>query len=120
MKPDWMQEILTKANERKALAAQLAQTGRPVRLFGTGGTFALASPDMSRGGSYRLTWFDQGMPTGHTEHRTLEEAIDEGLRNRLKPHDELGPLPVRDPIAIVALGIFIAAVMLWARILENV
>jgi hypothetical protein len=31
--------------------------------------------------------------------------------------DELGPLPVRDPIAIVVIGIFIAVVTLWVQIL---
>lgn len=36
-----------------------------------------------------------------------------------EPHDEQGPLPVRDSIALVAIGIFCAAMALGLRALEG-
>lgn len=37
----------------------------------------------------------------------------------IEPHDDHGPLPVRDSIALVALGIFLAAAALGLRALEG-
>lgn len=55
------------------------------------GRYAIAGPDMSKDGMFRLTRFDEAGPVGHTEHGSLAEAIDEGLRGRYQP--------VRDPSA---------------------
>jgi hypothetical protein len=84
-KPEWMKEILAKSDSRKTLAAELASSGKSAKLFGDDGTYALAGPDMSKDGVFRLTRFDKDGPSGHTEHSTLAEAIDEGLRNKYNP-----------------------------------
>lgn len=36
-----------------------------------------------------------------------------------QPPEDLGPVPVRDSIAIVVLALFIAVVALWANIIEH-
>lgn len=79
------QSILREAQERKALAAELGSAGRPVRLSHADGRHALAGPDMSAPGRFRLTRFDAAGPVGHTEHSSLQDAILEGLRLHYLP-----------------------------------
>lgn len=78
-------QILGDAKQRKETAATLAAGGGSVRLSSTDGRYALAGPDMSKPGTFRLTRFDARGPVGHTEHSTLEEAVLEGLRARYVP-----------------------------------
>lgn len=77
--------ILASAKERTALAKQLAEPGAAVRLKHADGRYALAGPDMSSPGGFRLTRFDGDGPVGHTEHATLEDAVLEGLRAHYTP-----------------------------------
>lgn len=84
-RPGLFDEILAAAKTRKALAADLASAGRPVRMSKADGRYALASEDVSAPGGYRLTRFDENGPVGHTEHATLQEAIDEGLKDKFAP-----------------------------------
>jgi hypothetical protein len=81
----WMDTILSKGKERKQLAADLAASGKAVRLHHADGRHAMAGPDMSKPGAFRLTRFDQDGPVGHTEHQTLADAVDEGLRMKYVP-----------------------------------
>ncbi|MGJ5032263.1 hypothetical protein ACQR1I_35875 [Bradyrhizobium sp. HKCCYLS2038] len=81
----WMDAILAKGKERKQLAADLAASGKAVRLSHADGLYALAGPDMSKPGMFRLTRFDKDGPVGHTEHRTLADAVEEGLRMKYSP-----------------------------------
>lgn len=76
------------ADIRKRLADDLASSGKPVRLTANGGRSALAGPDMSKPGMFRLTRFDALGPSGHTEHPTLQEAILEALRQHYVPLGE--------------------------------
>jgi hypothetical protein len=92
-RPEWMRQILAKSDERKAVAEQLAASGRPVRLIHEDGRYALAGPDMSSEGGFRLTRFDADGPVGHTEHASLEDAILEGLKQHYAPEGpKAGPL----------------------------
>lgn len=87
--PGLFDDILKRAALRKAQAAALAATGASVRLRHADGRTALAGPDMSVTGRWRLTQFDAAGPVGHTEHISLADAILEGLRNHYKPEKEL-------------------------------
>jgi len=84
-RPDWMRDILTKSEQRKAMAADLAVDGKAVRLAHADGRGAMAGPDMSKDGAFRLTRFDADGPAGHTEHQTLKDAVLEGLKNGYGP-----------------------------------
>jgi hypothetical protein len=88
-------ELKVKAQERRVLAGQLAAPGEAVQLKAQhGGQTALAGPDMSKPGRFRLTRFDDGKPVGHTEHATLDEAIARGLDDGFQPQ---APKPTPDP-----------------------
>lgn len=87
-RPAWMQNILSTAAARRETAASLAAEGIPVRLHHADGRYALAGPDMSAPGSFRLTRFDADGPVGHTEHATLDEAVLEGLKNNYNPDED--------------------------------
>lgn len=87
--PDLFKDILDKAAEREKLADELARPGRGVKLVHEDGRTAMAGPDMSKPGTFRLTRFDKDGPVGHTEHATLKEAISEGLKNKYFPQNEL-------------------------------
>ncbi|MFZ5692459.1 MAG: hypothetical protein ACOY5F_14515 [Pseudomonadota bacterium] len=105
----WMEAILAKGKERRQLAADLAAGGKSVRLTGTDGRYALAGPDMSKPGTFRLTRFDQDGPVGHTEHPDLAAAVDEGLRMKYTPEGRSleqsgGPGP-RGAIQFPAAGV---------------
>lgn len=84
-KPQWMIDILSKASDRKALASDLAASGGSTRLTGPNGMTAIAGPDMSRPGGYRLTIFDGSGPLSHTEYDSLEASIDEALKQKYNP-----------------------------------
>lgn len=82
---DWIAEARRSLAERRALAAGLASGGGSVRLFHLDGRSALAGPDMSSVSGWRLTRFDTMGPVGHTEHGSLAEAVEEGLRAHYRP-----------------------------------
>ena len=55
---------------------------------GDGKRTALAGPDASKPGGFRLTQFDNDAPIGHSEHPNLESAVMRGLEHGYKPHDK--------------------------------
>lgn len=71
--------------ERKATAKEMAAAGEPVRLAHADGRTALAGPDMSKPGAFRLTRFDGEGPVGHTEAKTLAAAVEDGLKEGYQP-----------------------------------
>lgn len=72
---------------RKAsLSADLAAAGRPVMFSTADGRRAMAGPDMSKPGGFRLTYLDaDGQPSGHSEFATLGEAIRRALDEGMEP-----------------------------------
>lgn len=81
-KPDlkaMMQEVRAKNAAREEEARTAAAPGKPVKLAGKDGRYALASKDTVEKG-FRLTYFDDKGPSGHTGHNTLEEAVLDGLK----------------------------------------
>lgn len=98
--PGWMRDILDNAARRKATAENLAAGNNSLRMMHPDGRYAVAGPDMSNGGMFRLTRFDADGPVGHTEHKTLAEAIDEGLRSKYQP----APAPSTDYMKMLDLG----------------
>lgn len=83
---DLMKEIRAKAAERKALAKDLASKHKSIRMHHESGHKVLVGPDMSKPGVHRITHFDEkGVALGHTEHKSMEDATDEALRNGFKP-----------------------------------
>ena len=80
-----------KTAARRATSSALAKEGKPVRLTGKDGRTAMAGPDMSEPGKFRLTRFDDKGPSGHTVYNSLEEAIDEGMREGYAPAAKAAP-----------------------------
>lgn len=76
-----MEQTRREVAARDALATSLTAAGKPVRLYGADGKFALAQRDMSQPNVFRLTRFDDAGPIGHTQYLTLREAIIDGLRD---------------------------------------
>lgn len=72
---------------RKAsLSADLAAAGRPVMFSTADGRRAMAGPDMSKPGGFRLTYLGaDGQPSGHSEFATLAEAIRRALDEGMEP-----------------------------------
>lgn len=67
---------------REAAVNELIQSGKPsVRFEGSAGR-ALVGPDMSKPGGFRITYFGKdGLPNGHLEFATKEEALSQALRD---------------------------------------
>jgi hypothetical protein len=75
-----MEEIDKQVADNKALANKLAAVNEAVILRHDDGRTALAGPDMSKPGQYRITWLDaDGDPSGHTNAVNLYGAIYLGL-----------------------------------------
>lgn len=88
---DVFEQSKARVAARKRAAAQLSARGEPVALVqAASGRTALAGPDMSKPGSFRLTRFEDGAPIGHTEHQSLEAAILAGLEERYLPDGPQG------------------------------
>lgn len=88
---NWFKQHEAKVQARKETARQLAEAG-PQRLQNTEGKTALAGPDPSKPGAFRVTWFDrEGEPWGHVEHKTLASAIDEALSEGYAPAEQDTP-----------------------------
>ena len=87
----------TKAAERRVFAERLATKDEPVRFTGPNGQTALASPDMSTPGGFRLTRFDaDGTPNGHGD--TLNAAIETGLREGFMPRIDYARYSINAPM----------------------
>ena len=73
--------------ERKEkLTADLAKSGAPVRFIDASGQRAIAGPDMSKEGGFRLTRLGaDGVPNGHSEFSSLGGAIRAALDENMEP-----------------------------------
>jgi len=72
--------------EKESLSTELSASGEPVKFVSVDGKKALAGPDMSAPGKYRLTYFDEsGVPSGHTEFDSLKQATRRALDEKYKP-----------------------------------
>ena len=80
--PAW-QALLARGEQQKKQAAEMAAAGKPVRGADRYGLTYLVSPDMHRPGTgaWRTTSFRDGVPQGHIEHDSAEDAFLEGLRS---------------------------------------
>lgn len=68
------------------LTADLADAGKPVLFAAADGSRAMAGPDMSKSGGFRLTYLGQdGKPSGHSEFASLGAAIRRALDERFDP-----------------------------------
>lgn len=77
----------TEAREGKA--KQLASGAQHVQFkHSDGKRTALAGPDASKPGGFRLTQFDANGPVGHSEHPDLQSAVARGLEHGYEPHEE--------------------------------
>lgn len=104
--PDLFARILDKSAQRKQQAEQLATRAadfnETVTLENDGGRYAIAGPDMSKPGGYRLTRFDEQGPVGHMEFTTLKDAVDAALKEKYRPTktDVLNQSAIPDTITI--------------------
>lgn len=80
-----IKDVMRKANERKALAKELASKNKSIKMYHENGHKVLVGSDMSKSGKFRVTRFDVKGAMGHSEHDTLEDAANEALRNGFKP-----------------------------------
>lgn len=81
-----MAQVRAATAAREELAAALAAPGRPIRMRKGDGRTAMAGPDVSKPGGFRVTRFDaDGEPNGHVEYPDLETAINEALREGYEP-----------------------------------
>lgn len=92
--PELSAALKTRTAAMDELVSVLAADGGSVRLkhrprgsAGDDGRSALVGPDMSEPGKFRITYFDERGPSGHTVHNTMEEAIDGALRSNYLPDD---------------------------------
>lgn len=68
------------------LTADLADAGKPVMFAAADGSRAMAGPDMSKPGGFRLTYLGQdGKPSGHSEFASLGAAVRRALDERFDP-----------------------------------
>jgi hypothetical protein len=86
---DLFEEVKRKKAARESLADKLVKeygTHGSVAFNHPSGRTALAGPDASKHGGYRITWFDHsGHPIGHGERPNLREAILEALKEGFTP-----------------------------------
>lgn len=86
---DLIEEVKRKKASREALADKLLKEHRAhssVEFKHPSGRMALAGPDASKHGGYRITWFDHsGHPVGHGERPSLRDAILEALKEGFTP-----------------------------------
>lgn len=87
---DLLTRLLAEAEanlERKAnLSEELAAAGGSVLFKTPGGQRAMAGPDMSKPGGFRLTYIgEDGKPNGHSEFTSLKDAIRRALDDRFDP-----------------------------------
>lgn len=81
-----LQEVRKRRADREVeLNTILDSQSSSVQFSGSNGS-ALAGPDMSVPGKFRVTYFDQeGIPNGHSELDSFSEAIDQVLREGYRP-----------------------------------
>lgn len=72
--------------EKDAITAELVAAGKPVVMTNNAGLKAMAGPDMSRDGGYRVTYLGgDGQPNGHIEFDSFEAAIRQALNDGYRP-----------------------------------
>lgn len=76
-----LEQARARINAREAKASEIIQSGRSnVRMRSATQGSALIGPDMSVPGKFRVTYFDpQGVPNGHVELPTYEDAIKRAI-----------------------------------------
>lgn len=76
-----LEQARARIASREAKASEILQSGRNnVRMRSATQGSALVGPDMSVPGKFRVTYFDpQGVPNGHVELPTYEEAIKRAI-----------------------------------------
>jgi len=85
-----MASLLADARERIArketVSESLAASGDPVLFRTSDGRRAMAGPDMSKPGGFRLTYVgDDGQPSGHSEFASMRDAIRRALDDGFDP-----------------------------------
>lgn len=76
--------------KREIETKELMDSGAQAFKFSGPSGKALAQPDMSKKGGYRLTFFDdKGIPNGHLEFGSMKEALEQALRDGFKPTTKL-------------------------------
>ena len=100
-KPDIFAETRAQMARVTAEAAALAASGKPVRLLHPGGRGALAGPDVSKPGMFRLTTIDADGPVGHVEFDTLEAAIKDALLHGFEAAPKEGDRKTEDGVEYV-------------------
>jgi hypothetical protein len=89
---DLLAEQQQKKLDREMLADQLMQSRREddsIAFSKSDGRIAIAGPDASKVGSYRVTWLDKDGPSGHAEAPTLRDAIVRALYEGYQVASEL-------------------------------
>jgi hypothetical protein len=94
------------AAERKATATAMAGAESAEFTHPSGRT-ALAGSDMSKPGTFRVTRFENSEPIGHTEHPTMESAVDLAVREGYAPKApeatvEASATPAKGEVAMAA------------------
>ncbi|NUX58641.1 LPD38 domain-containing protein [Paraburkholderia youngii] len=86
--PSFFERIARQSAEREALADKLVEGKGPndsVEFKHPDGRSALAGPDASKPGGFRITRFDSEGPFGHGERPTLRDAVMDALRDGYQP-----------------------------------
>ena len=84
---EMIENIRERTKTRQEVVTALLDTGNKAIRFDADGRRALAGPDMSVPGGYRLTYFDKdGVPDGHSEFKSMSEALDRALVDGFKPN----------------------------------
>lgn len=105
-----VQRLISQARERiarkEAMSEELASAGKPVMFEASDGQRAMAGPDMSKPGGFRLTYLGaDGQPSGHSEFKTLKEAVRRALDDQFEPvGGRYGQAAIRDLASVEAVA----------------
>jgi N12 class adenine-specific DNA methylase len=96
-----LQDLRAKAREsiarKEEIAKTLSASGKPVRLTSSTGQRAIAGPDMSKPGGFRLTYLDEnGTPNGHSEFGSFDAAIRQALDEQFEPDTAPDQEPIKN------------------------
>jgi hypothetical protein len=79
---DLLSKARTRIAAREEAVGQILGTGKSSVPFEGKNGLALAGPDMSVPGGYRLTYFDKsGIPNGHSEFKNMKDAVKRALED---------------------------------------